>query len=71
MKYEIQALRSNDTWSLVSFHHLMNVISSRWVYKIKCHVSGNIEHYKARLVAKGFNQQEGIDYSKTFSHVIK
>jgi len=71
MKYKIQAPGSNDTWSLVSFHHLMNVIGNRWVYKIKCCANGIIEHYKAWLVARGFNQQEDIDYSKTFSHVIK
>jgi hypothetical protein len=71
MRDEIQALRSNNTWSLVPFHPSMNVVGSRWVYMIKHRVDGSIERYKAHLVARGFTQQEGIDYSETFSPVVK
>jgi hypothetical protein len=68
---EIQALHSNNTWSLVPFHHSMNVIGCQWVYKIKRRVDDNVERYKTRLMAQGFTQQEGIDYSETFSPVVK
>ena len=51
---EIVALRENRTWSLVPFYPSMNVIGSRWVYRIKRRVDGSIERYKARLVARGF-----------------
>ena len=67
---ELRALHSNQTWTLVPPHPTMNVIGSRWVYKIKRHADGQVGRYKARLVARGFTQQEGIDYLEMFSPVI-
>jgi hypothetical protein len=71
MKSEITTLHADGTWSLVPYEPSMNVIGYWWVYKIKCWADGTVERYKARLVAREFTEQEGIDYSETFSHVVK
>ena len=71
MNIEFTTFLNNGTWSLVPSKPHVNLIGCKWVFRIKRHADGSIERYKARLVAKGFHQQLGIDYSETFSPVIK
>jgi hypothetical protein len=71
MQLEFDALISNDTWTLCPRPLQHNVIRNKWVFKIKKQADGTVERFKARLVAKGFDQQSGVDYTETFSPVIK
>jgi histone deacetylase 1/2 len=71
MEQEYQALLKNETWTLVPPSPRVNIIDSKWVFRVKKHADGSVERYKARLVAKGFKQRHGLDYKDTFSHVIK
>jgi len=71
MKDEYNALIANDTWTLTTLPSEIKPIGCKWVFKNKYNADGTFQRHKARLIAKGFNQQQGLDYSETFSPVIK
>ena len=71
MQTEYDALIKNKTRHLIPPQKGINVIGSKWVYKIKRKADGSLDRYNARLVAKGFKQRYGLDYEDTFSPVVK
>ncbi|KAL5560478.1 hypothetical protein UlMin_036689 [Ulmus minor] len=71
MEDELNALKRNNTWSLVPYSPFLNIVGNKWVFRVKTNVDGSFQRCKARLVAKGFHQTPGIDYGETFSPVIK
>jgi hypothetical protein len=71
MTEEYQSIIKNDVWEIVPRPKSKDVVSSKWLFKIKHVVDGSIEKYKARFVARGFSQKEGIDYEETFAPVAK
>ena len=66
-----KSIMKNDVWEVVPKLEHKSIVTSKWIYKIKHVVDGNIEKYKARFVACGFSPKEGIDNDETFNPVAK
>lgn len=71
MAIENNAIKSKKTFNLVPPSPDQKLITNTWVFRVKVKADGSLDKLKARLVARGFEQMAGVDYSKTFSPVIK
>lgn len=71
MQVELDALWANNTWIITDLPLGRKAMSSKWVYKVKLNSYGTLERHKARLVIRGNNQKFGIDYTETFSPIVK
>lgn len=69
MADEINSLGRCNVWKLVPRPRDTNIVTNRWVFKIKKKPDGVIDRYRARLVARGFTQVHGVDYSETYAPV--
>lgn len=70
MAEELKAFEENQAWEFVHRKEADRVVQCKWVFKKKFECDGKVR-YRARLVAKGFTQKEGLDYTETYSPVLR
>ena len=72
MKEENDSIKENKVYTKVKISDLpkgTNIISGKWVYKVKPTSTGKIARYKSRIVARGFQGRYGVDYTETYAPV--
>uniref|UniRef100_A0AAV1TF55 Integrase catalytic domain-containing protein n=1 Tax=Peronospora matthiolae TaxID=2874970 RepID=A0AAV1TF55_9STRA len=71
VRAELESMRLREVFRAAKLPKGHRTIGTKWVFKIKRKADESIDKYKARLVAKGLEQQYGMDYTETFSPVVK
>ena len=69
MRSEMDAMYTNQVWTLVDQPESVRPSCCKWVFKKKTDMDGNVQTYKSWLVAKGYSQIPGRDYDETFALV--
>lgn len=70
MREELQCFKDNDAWELCEAPTDSRAVQCKWVLRKKYDSEYKVR-FRARLVAKGFSQIEGVDYTDTFSPVVR
>ncbi|KAF4145511.1 Reverse transcriptase (RNA-dependent DNA polymerase) [Phytophthora infestans] len=71
IRVEIEALRSNGTFTLVTPPAGAHVIGTTMSFKVKRHADGKVERLRARICAQGFQEIYMIDYIDTYAPVAR
>ncbi|GKA15609.1 retrotransposon protein, putative, ty1-copia subclass [Tanacetum coccineum] len=70
MNTEMQSMKDNQVWVLVDLPSNGRIVGSKWLFKKKTDMDGNVHTFKAHLVAKGYTQTYNVDFRETFSPVV-
>ena len=68
---KLEQIEKLGTWDIVEAPADANIVSSKFVFRLKRDEHGNITKYKACLVAHGFTQKFGIDYFDTRVWIVR
>ena len=71
IEVELQNLKEASTWDVVERPEGINVVDSKWVFRLKKNAKGEVVKWKARLAARGFTQVQGVDYFEKFAPVAR
>lgn len=71
MEEEMESLRKNETWDLITLHDGRKPIGSKWVLKKKTNASTQVKKFKYQLVEKGYSQLKGVNFGEIFSLVVE
>ena len=71
MQKDVDSIQKNNIWSYVQCPSDKNIITAKWIYKIKKDSEGRLVKLKAQVVARGFQLLEGADYFDTFAPVVR
>lgn len=71
MVHEFQSFVDTQTETIVPPTNVTNLIGCRWIFQTKLKPNEYIYQRKARLIANEFHQQGGIEYTETFSPLVK
>lgn len=71
MDEEMKSLLDNKTWEILPAPKDRDIVSNKWVFKVKRNAKGQVDTFKARLVARGFSQKYGTDYDQVFAPVMR
>ncbi len=61
----------NEIWQEEVSLKKINIMTSKWVFKLKMHVNNFLDKLKIRLIIKDFFQIHEVDYENTFTSIIK
>ena len=72
MNLENKSLEDNEVFEKIKVKDLpkdVELISGRWVFKVKSNGEGKIQRFKARVVARGDQAKLGVHYFRRYSPV--